>query len=262
MKVKYLASFLFFAFLFFSILKSDVLADCEVASFDETTRNLTVCVGGFDTQLELLNTTATFICLNNSNMLTGGSCHGVTGPTTFNLANTPENQIAIDETNHYYTCFIAQGINRAIGSIAVSFADSDNPGITTCMTEAYTTKPDDWDPLVEGLPWSGSTPTPSSTSVCTGEGTVNTAIGCVDTSSPETLIAFIIRLATGIGGGIALLLILFGVFIVTTSAGNPDKLKSGTEMITSAIIGLVFIIISIFLVKLIGINILSIPGLV
>jgi hypothetical protein len=97
---------------------------------------------------------------------------------------------------------------------------------------------------------------------------INTALGCIKVGSPgnsqnasNNLITTILRLATGVGGGLALALILYGVFIVTTSAGNPDKLKSGSEIITSAIIGLIFILLSIFLVNLIGINILGIPGL-
>jgi hypothetical protein len=100
---------------------------------------------------------------------------------------------------------------------------------------------------------------------CNGKdetGGINTALGCINVGSGNELITTILRLATGLGGGIALALILYGVFIVTTSAGMPDKLKAGGEIITSAVVGLIFILISIFLFKLIGINILGIPGLI
>jgi hypothetical protein len=90
---------------------------------------------------------------------------------------------------------------------------------------------------------------------------INTAIGCVYVGSGTSLVETILRIATGVGGGLALALILYGVFVVTTSAGMPDKLKAGSEIITSAIIGLIFILLSVFLVNLIGINILGIPGL-
>jgi hypothetical protein len=90
---------------------------------------------------------------------------------------------------------------------------------------------------------------------------VNTAIGCINVGSGTSLVETILRIATGLGGGLALALILYGVFIVTTSAGMPDKLKAGSEIITSAVIGLIFILLSVFLVNLIGINILGIPGL-
>lgn len=91
-------------------------------------------------------------------------------------------------------------------------------------------------------------------------GGINTAIGCIKVGSGNELVNTILRLALGVGGGLALALILYGTFIVTTSAGMPDKLKAGGEIITSAIIGLIFILLSIFLVNLIGINILGIPG--
>ena len=90
---------------------------------------------------------------------------------------------------------------------------------------------------------------------------VDTALGCIKIGSGTDLLTSILRLATGLGGGLALALILYGVFIITTSAGIPDKLKAGNEIITSAVIGLIFILLSIVLVNLIGINILGIPGL-
>ena len=90
---------------------------------------------------------------------------------------------------------------------------------------------------------------------------INTALGCISTNV-ETggFVGSFLELAIGLGGGIALLLILYGTFIVTTSAGNPDKLKEGKELISSAISGLIFIILSIVLLNLIGVKILSIPG--
>lgn len=111
------------------------------------------------------------------------------------------------------------------------------------------------------------TPLPTFTVFCEVNGVrkeengVETALGCIKVQSGSDLISSILRVATGVGGGLALALILYGVFIITTSAGNPDKLKSGSEIITSAVIGLVFILLSIFLVNLIGINILGLPGL-
>jgi hypothetical protein len=101
----------------------------------------------------------------------------------------------------------------------------------------------------------GCTPACADTDVCT-------ALGCISTdASGGGFFASIINIAVGLGGGFALLLMLYGVFIVTTSAGIPDKLKEGREIITSAISGLIFIIMSIVLLNLIGVKILAIPGL-
>lgn len=68
----------------------------------------------------------------------------------------------------------------------------------------------------------------------------------------------IIPIAVAIGGVIAFLLIVFGGFQIILSAGNPDKVKAGQEMITSAIAGLLLILFSIFILRLIGYDILGI----
>lgn len=93
---------------------------------------------------------------------------------------------------------------------------------------------------------------------------INTALGCISTKAEPGSGSFfesLIKIAVGLGGGLALVLMLYGVFIVTTSAGMPDKLKEGSDVITSAITGLIFIILSVFLLNFIGINILGLPGL-
>lgn len=95
---------------------------------------------------------------------------------------------------------------------------------------------------------------------CPG-GVCSTAFGNIDTNNPQAFIGQILTLAVGIGGAIALLLMLFGLFIITTSSGMPDKIKNGQEIITSAAIGLIFIVISIIVFKIIGVDILAIPGL-
>ncbi len=91
-----------------------------------------------------------------------------------------------------------------------------------------------------------------------------TALGCLDTQLPtgtsKGFITVLLRLGGGLAGGIAFLLILFGGFQIITSAGNPERLNAGRELITSAIAGLLLIIFSIFLLKVIGVDILGIPG--
>lgn len=86
-----------------------------------------------------------------------------------------------------------------------------------------------------------------------------TAIGCID-ASPSKFVGSLLGLAIGMAGGIAFLLILFGGFQIITSAGNPEKLNAGRELIASAVAGLLFIIFSLFLLRLIGYTIFQIPG--
>jgi hypothetical protein len=85
-----------------------------------------------------------------------------------------------------------------------------------------------------------------------------TAIGCIPTS-PSGFIEKFLSTGVGIAGGIAFLLILFAGFQMMTSAGNPEKLNAGKELMTSAISGLVLIVFSIFLLRLIGVTILQLP---
>ena len=86
-----------------------------------------------------------------------------------------------------------------------------------------------------------------------------TALGCISTN-PSQFITQILTIAIGIGGGVAFLLILFGGFQMLMSAGNPEHLNAGKELVTSAITVLIIIIFSLFILRLIGFNILGIPG--
>ncbi|MEK7543609.1 MAG: hypothetical protein AAB557_01980 [Patescibacteria group bacterium] len=89
---------------------------------------------------------------------------------------------------------------------------------------------------------------------------INTAIGCINADGTGGIVKEIFRLGTGIAGGIAFLLILFGGFQIMTSTGNPEKLNEGKELIASAITGLLMILFSVFLLKFIGVDLLCIPG--
>ncbi len=86
-----------------------------------------------------------------------------------------------------------------------------------------------------------------------------TAVGCIPTN-PVNMIQVLIRIGLMIGGGVALLIILAGSFVLSTSQGDPKKTSEAKEMITSALIGLVFIIFSVSILQLIGVQILQIPG--
>jgi len=103
-------------------------------------------------------------------------------------------------------------------------------------------------------------PTPPSPSTCDGGKGIPTAIGCINVESPTEFVKSILGLAIGIGGGIAFLLMLFGAFQIMTSQGDPERLKAGKELIGSALAGLLMIIFSVFLLQLIGVQILQIPG--
>ena len=87
---------------------------------------------------------------------------------------------------------------------------------------------------------------------------IDTAIGCIPIDSTNALIGFILRFAVGIGGGIAFLLILVAGFQIMTSRGDPNRLKAGQELMTSAIAGLLLLIFSLVILRIIGFDILGI----
>lgn len=93
-----------------------------------------------------------------------------------------------------------------------------------------------------------------------GDAELNTAIGCIPISNTNQLIAFILRWAIGIGGGIAFLLIIVSGFQIMTSSGNPERIQAGKELMTSAIAGLIMLVFSVFILRIIGVDILGLGG--
>lgn len=85
---------------------------------------------------------------------------------------------------------------------------------------------------------------------------VKTALGCLPTN-PESFVNKALPWAIGIGAGIAFLLGLFGSGMIVLSAGNPEKMQAGKEMITSAIGGIIIIVFAVFLLDFIGVKILK-----
>ena len=88
----------------------------------------------------------------------------------------------------------------------------------------------------------------------------NTAVGVIATD-PVELIKRIFTLILGLSGGIALILIIFSGYRIMTSQGNEEKLQGAKETLTSAITGFLFIIFSVVILEVIGVDILGIPGL-
>lgn len=86
-----------------------------------------------------------------------------------------------------------------------------------------------------------------------------TAVGCIDNSA-QGIVGKLIGTGIGIAGGIALLMIIASGFELTISQGEPKRVSDAKERLTSAIIGLLFIIFSVTILQFIGVTILQIPG--
>jgi hypothetical protein len=94
----------------------------------------------------------------------------------------------------------------------------------------------------------------------TGGVGIQSAIGCIPVETDLDFIAFIIRFTVGIAGGISFILIIYSGFMITTSSGNAERAQAGKELLTAAVSGLLLIIFSVFLLDVIGVRILALPG--
>lgn len=93
----------------------------------------------------------------------------------------------------------------------------------------------------------------------TRERTYYTVLGCLSTES-NLFVKSILSIVFAVAGGIAFLAVLGGAATVLTSAGDPVRLQNGKDMITSALFGILLIVFSVFLLRIVGLDILRIPG--
>lgn len=122
--------------------------------------------------------------------------------------------------------------------VAAKRNDNDNFKGTKAPTPCYTVTGPDKKPVLDanGNP----------TTKCT------TGLGVLD-ASPGGFVQTMFRFGIGFGGIIAFLLILYGGFVIATSNGDTNKVATGKAYITSAIIGLVFILAAVFILDFMGV---------
>ncbi len=86
-----------------------------------------------------------------------------------------------------------------------------------------------------------------------------TELGCI----PNTPVGFVAKfygIGLGLIGGVAVLFIIYGGYIILSSQGNPAALNRGKSYIMYAIIGLLLAIFGFVFVQIIVVNVLKIPG--
>lgn len=87
-----------------------------------------------------------------------------------------------------------------------------------------------------------------------------TGLGVEINTEPAEFISALFRIMLSISGGILLLLIIYSGYQMMTSQGNPERIQAARERITSAIVGFAFLIFSLVILEVIGVDILHIPG--
>ena len=88
---------------------------------------------------------------------------------------------------------------------------------------------------------------------------IKTAVGEVN-NDPFEFVKSIMGTLLGLAGGIAVILIIIAGYRLMASQGNPEAVQAAREQITSAIVGLVFVIFSLVILQVIGVDLLKIPG--
>ena len=87
-----------------------------------------------------------------------------------------------------------------------------------------------------------------------------TAIGSINVESPQELIKSLFSFVLVISTFAAIIIIIYAGYALMTSGADKEKIAGARETITSAIVGLLFIILSIVILEIIGVDILRIPG--
>lgn len=88
---------------------------------------------------------------------------------------------------------------------------------------------------------------------------IATDLGCLPTE-PGAFAAKFYSIGLSLVGGLSLLFMLFGAYLILTSQGDFQKLQNGKSYIFYAIFGLVLVVFGVFFLKVIAVDILHIPG--
>lgn len=83
----------------------------------------------------------------------------------------------------------------------------------------------------------------------------------VDPNKPVTgVVGLVFRIAVGIGGFVSTSLVIAGGVKMLTSAGQPEKIKDGQDMIVNALLGLGLLLMAVTVATVFGSEILGLPG--
>lgn len=88
---------------------------------------------------------------------------------------------------------------------------------------------------------------------------INTGLGCLPYETSGFTTSLLTFLA-GVAGAISLVIMLVATFQIMTGGDNAEQVKKGKELFTGAITGLLFVVFSVTLLKIIAGGIIKLPG--
>lgn len=92
-----------------------------------------------------------------------------------------------------------------------------------------------------------------------GTTAIDTALGCLPVETKGFTIA-LLKFLAGTAGAISLVIMLIATIQIMTGGDNAEQVKKGKELFTSAITGLIFIIFSVTLLRIVAGDIIRLPG--
>ncbi|MCL4354968.1 hypothetical protein M1349_05935 [Patescibacteria group bacterium] len=90
-------------------------------------------------------------------------------------------------------------------------------------------------------------------------GETPTDLGCIP-NDPYLFVVKFYAIGLGLIGGVSLLFIIYGAYLIMLSQGNPEKVKNGREYIYFSIAGLLLAVFGYVFIRIVVIDILHIPG--
>lgn len=88
-----------------------------------------------------------------------------------------------------------------------------------------------------------------------------TAMGCLPINPALLISTYVISFFIAIAGGVSFIFVIYGAFLVMTSQGDTERIKKGKKYVNSAIKGLLVVIFATLIFKILGVDLLRIPGL-
>jgi hypothetical protein len=93
---------------------------------------------------------------------------------------------------------------------------------------------------------------------CPG-GQTETELGCIS-ENPIEFTKQIYGAGLGLIGGIGLLFIIYGAYLILSSQGDPTQLQKGKSYIIYSILGIILAIAGFSVYQIISVDVLNLPG--
>ncbi|MCS7092146.1 MAG: DUF11 domain-containing protein [Patescibacteria group bacterium] len=94
----------------------------------------------------------------------------------------------------------------------------------------------------------------SVSSLCSNDEGIFTSLGCLPLLRGGVigLVSVFLLVSAGIGGGIVMILIIVAGYMIMSSTGEPRKLQAGKELIAASIAGVLMLLFSVVILRLIA----------